>query len=266
VVKRKPPLPALAVAVALALGSGGRAEVPSPRGAAAVNSLGMRMVLVPSGSFTMGSPPGAPFRQEEEIPHRVTLSRAFRISATEVTQSQWLTLMVSNHSPQLGDDLPVTSVSWKEAQEFCLELSQKEGATYRLPSEAEWEHACRAGDTEPTPGGAGLAAVAWYAENSDGMTHPVGQKKPNAWGLHDVLGNVAEWTLDAYGPYPRVGEEKDPRGPATGSSRVVRGGAWRGLAPALRCAARTGMPESYQLPHVGLRVVQEVTDGVGDHP
>ena len=97
-----------------------------------------------------------------------------------------------------------------------------------------------------------------YADDSEGTTHPVGSKGPNAWGLHDMLGNVAEWTLDAYGPYPRVDEEKDPTGPTAGSSRVVRGGSWRGFPPALRCAARVGTPGSYQLPHVGLRVVQEV--------
>jgi hypothetical protein len=89
----------------------------------------------------------------------------------------------------------------------------------------------------------------------------VGLKKPNAWGLHDMLGNVAEWTLDVYGPYPRVEESKDPTGLGSGSTRVVRGGSWRGFVPALRCAARTGTPESYQLPHVGLRVVQEIEPG-----
>jgi formylglycine-generating enzyme len=160
-------------------------------------------------------------------------------------------------APQPGDDLPVTSVSWKEAQEFCAKRSQREGSTYRLPTEAEWEHACRAGGDTPA-GTAELAAAAWYADNSEESPHPVGQKEPNPWGLHDLLGNVAEWTLDAYGPYPRVDEDTDPKGPAAGSTRVVRGGSWRGFAPALRCAARTGTPESYQLPHVGLRVVQEI--------
>jgi len=243
--------------VALALGSPGRAADP-PGGGTAVNTLGMRMVLVPAGSFVMGSPPGAPQRQEEEAARRVTLTRAFRISATEVTQKQWLALMPSNRSPQVGDDLPVTSVSWKEGQEFCRKLSRKESATYRLPTEAEWEYACRAGTTDPPAAGWDLADLAWYADNSGGTTRAVGQKRPNAWGLHDLLGNVAEWTLDVYAAYPPVEEEKDPRGPATGTTRVVRGGSWRGFPPALRCAARTGTPESYQLPHVGLRVVREV--------
>jgi len=222
------------------------------------NSLGMRMVRVPAGSFPMGSPPGTPMRQEEEFPRRITLTRAFRIASTEVTQRQWRALMPQNRSPQPGDDLPVTSVSWQEAQEFCLALSRKEGRTYRLPTEAEWEYACRAGGADPPAGRAELEAVAWYGDNSEGTTHPVGLKAPNAWGLHDLLGNVAEWTLDVYGPYPRVEEDEDPKGPAAGSTRVVRGGSWRGFPPALRCAARTGTPESYQLPHVGLRVVQEI--------
>jgi len=253
----------VALLAAAAPGSRGQpapATVSAPATVAApavVNSLGIKMLLVPAGSFEMGSLPGAPLRQEEEYPHRVTLTKVFRIAPTEVTQRQWLALMPQNPSAQAGDDLPVTSVSWKDAQEFCLRLSQKEGATYRLPSEAEWEYACRAGETEPASA-SGLDAVAWYAENAGGAAHAVGSKKPNAWGLHDTLGNVAEWTLDAYGPYPRAPDTTDPTGPATGSTRVVRGGSWRGFAPAVRCAARTGTPESYQLAHVGLRVVQEI--------
>jgi formylglycine-generating enzyme required for sulfatase activity len=164
--------------------------------------------------------------------------------------------MPRNPSAQPGDDHSVTAVSWKEAQEFCLELSRKEGASYRLPTEAEWEYACRAGGGDPAEAGE-LRTVAWYADNSDGTTHPVGTKAANAWGLYDMIGNVAEWTLDAYAPYPRVEEEKDPTGPETGTTRAVRGGAWRSFPPALRCAARTGVGESYQLSHVGFRVVEE---------
>jgi formylglycine-generating enzyme required for sulfatase activity len=248
---------ALAGLAALSFAAGG-GSTEAPAGAGVVvNSLGMRMVLLPAGSFRMGSPPGAPMRQEEEQARQVVLTRGFRVASTEVTQRQWLALMGTTPSPQRGDDLPVTSVSWKDAQEFCLRLSQKERARYRLPTEAEWEYACRAGGA-PADAPAELDAVAWSAGNSDGTTHPVGLKRPNAWGLHDVLGNVAEWTLDAYAPYPRVERETDPTGPGVGSMRVVRGGAWRSFPPALRCAARAGMPESYQLPHVGLRVVLEV--------
>ncbi len=258
---RRPPLAAVVIVAALAFPSHGPALDTPPSGDVVVNSLGMRMVRVPAGSFQMGSLPGTPMRQEEELPHRVTLTRAFRIASTEVTQRQWLALMPQNRSPQQGDELPVTSVSWKEAQEFCLELSQEEGATYRLPTEAEWEYACRAGARDPSSRSVGRrrarrrGLVRGQQRRDDS---PRGVEKPNAWGLHDMLGNVAEWTLDAYGPYPRVEEDKDPTGPATGSSRVVRGGSWRGFPPALRCAARVGTPESYQLPHVGLRVVQEI--------
>ncbi len=141
-------------------------------GDAVVNSLGMRMVLVPAGTFRMGSPAGEPMRQEEEAPRRVTLTRAFRIAATEVTQKQWLALMPSNPSPQKGDDLPVTSVSWKDAQAFCLALSEKEGVRYRLPTEAEWEYACRAGGDEAPAGRAELEAAAWFADNSRGGDAP----------------------------------------------------------------------------------------------
>ena len=255
---RRPPLAAVLIVTAVLSSSNGQALDPPTSGDAVVNSLGMRMVRVPAGSFPMGSLPGAPLRQEEEFPHGVTLTRAFRIASTEVTQRQWLALMPKNRSPQAGDDLPVTSVSWKEAQEFCFKLSQKEGIPYRLPTEAEWECACRAGAGDPPVGRAELEAVAWYADNSGEKTHPAGQKKPNAWGLHDLLGNVAEWTLDAYGPYPRALPVTDPASPPSGSTRVVRGGAWRSFLPAVRCAARTGTPESYQLSHVGLRVVQEI--------
>ena len=219
------------------------------------NSVGMRMVRVAPGSFVMGSPPGEPLRQDEETPHRVKLTRAFRVAATEVTERQWLAVMRQGSTPQSGEDRPVASVSWKEAREFCLELSRKEGKAYRLPTEAEWECACRAGATSPT--GTDLAAGAWYSENSDGTAHPVATRAANSWGLFDMLGNVGEWTMDVYAPYPRE-DVNDPTGPPAGSARVVRGGSWRSFTPALRCAARVGTPESYQLAHVGLRVVQEV--------
>jgi formylglycine-generating enzyme required for sulfatase activity len=252
----RPPLAAVLAATLLS-SSHAQARGAPAGGAAFVNSLGMRMVSVPAGSFAMGSLPGAPMRQEEELPHRVTLTRPFRIASTEVTQRQWLALMPQNRSPQPGDDLPVTSISWKEAQEFCLKLSQREGTKYRLPTEAEWEFACRAGAGNAAVDGGGLETVAWYADNSDGKPHAVAQKAPNAWGLFDLLGNVAEWTQDAYAPYSRD-PATDPTGPAAGPARVVRGGAWRSFPPAVRCAARTGTPESYQLGHVGLRVVQEI--------
>ncbi len=245
---------ALVVAAASVAGFPGHAETLAD---VVTNSVGMRMVRVAPGSFVMGSPPGEPLRQEEETSHRVTLTRAFRIAATEVTERQWIGVMPQRRTPNPGEERPVASVSWNEALEFCAALSRKEGKTYRLPTEAEWEFACRAGGASP-PAGADLAAIAWYSENSEGTTHPVGLKAPNAWGLHDMLGNVGEWTMDVYAPYPRGEDVEDPAGPATGTTRVARGGSWRSFPPALRCSARVGTPESYQMPHVGLRVVQEI--------
>jgi formylglycine-generating enzyme required for sulfatase activity len=246
---------ALAVATASVGGPPAREAGPSPD--VATNSVGMRMVRIAPGTFLMGSPPGEPLRQEEETPHRVTLTQAFRIAATEVTLRQWLAVMPRGGGPPPGDDRPVTSVSWSETQEFCAELSRREGKRYRLPTEAEWEYACRAGAASVATAETDLAAAAWHSGNSEGATHPVGLKAPNAWGLHDMLGNAAEWTTDGYAPYPRE-EVKDPTGAAAGATKVVRGGSWRSFPPALRCAARVGTPESYQLPHVGLRVVREV--------
>ena len=247
---------ALAIGLSLLVPPSGLAA-EAAFGDVVVNSLGMRMVLVPAGSFRMGSPPGESLRQDEEVPHRVRLTRAFRITATEVTQRQWLALMPHNRSPQRGDDLPVSSASWREVREFCGKLSEKEGALYRLPTEAEWEYACRAGGAEEPIGREALLSVAWCADNAQDAVHAVGGKTPNAWGLFDMLGNVAEWTQDAYGPYSGIEETLDPTGPEKGATKVARGGAYRSFPPALRCAARTGTPESYQLPHVGFRVVQE---------
>jgi formylglycine-generating enzyme required for sulfatase activity len=246
---------ALALAAAEAAGRGAGADETAAAADVRVNSVGMRMVRVPAGCFVMGSPSGAPGRQPEETQRRVTLTRPFRISATEVTQRQWMALMPRNPSPAPGDDLPVTSVSWRDAREFCTRLTEAEGATYRLPTEAEWEYACRAGETDPV---ADLAAVAWSRGSGDDGPRPVAGKQANAWRLHDMLGNVAEWTADVYAPYPDAPEDVDPTGPATGTTRVVRGGAFRSFPPALRCAARTSAPESYQLPHVGFRVVEEL--------
>jgi formylglycine-generating enzyme required for sulfatase activity len=240
----------MALLVALAA----RAVEPAGGSAPLTNSVGMTLVLAPAGSFTMGSPPGTPLRQEEETTRQVALSKPFRMSATEVTRGQFAAVMGQNAVPQGEADLPAVAVSWRDAQAFCQKLSQKEGARYRLPSEAEWEYACRAGGDGATD----IDSTAWHAGTSDETAHPVARKQPNAWGLHDMLGNVAEWTQDVYAPYPRVERETDPTGPAKGTTRVVRGGAFRSFPPAVRCAARASASEPYQLAHVGFRVVQEI--------
>ena len=222
-------------------------------GARQTNSLGMELVYCPAGEFAMGSPPEEKMRQEEERVHKVRITRGFYLGRTEVTQAQWSSLMEVNRSRDKGDRLPVQNVSWKEASEFCRRLSQREGKSYRLPTEAEWEYACRAGAQGAWEPADPVQDQAWFADNSDETTHPAGTRKPNAWGLLDMLGNVAEWCSDWYAPY-EASPASDPGGPAEGTARVVRGGSWRHFRPMLRPAARSSCPESYQYPHLGFRV------------
>jgi len=195
--------------------------------------VGMKFVLIPAGSFMMGSDSGD---SDEKPVHRVTISRAFQMQTTEVTQGQWRAVMGDNPSEfKNGDDYPVEHVSWDDAQEFLKRLNQLDpGKNYRLPTEAEWEYACRAGTTGERYGE--LDAIAWYNNNSGNQTHPVGKKQPNAWGLYDMLGNVWEWCQDRYGSYP-AGAVTDPRGPSSGIARVVRGGSCSG-DDNVRCANR----------------------------
>ncbi len=231
----------------------------SPRAETVTNSIGMTLVMVRPAEFRMGSPADEPMRQQEEKLHTVRITRAFAISTTEVTQKQWADLMGNNPSANRGDSLPVDSVSWTQAVEFCRKLSEREGRTYRLPMEAEWELACRAEGSEATDTSP-IIEAAWYADNAEGASHPVAAKSPNGWGLYDMLGNVSEWCLDYYAPYDQASVE-DPRGPLTGRARVLRGGSWKNFKPALRPAARSSAPEAYQLAYVGFRVGLEL-----DHP
>jgi formylglycine-generating enzyme required for sulfatase activity len=221
------------------------------------NSIGVKLVLVPSGNYMMGSPPGEKFRQEEEVQHKVTLSRPFRIGMTEITQQQWDFVMGSNHSEHQGGNLPVERVSWLNATEYCRKLSEKEGKKYRLPTEAEWEYACRSGSTGAFGGSEDLETMGWHAENSEGLTHPVASLKANAWGIFDLQGNVAEWCSDYYLAGYGSGEMTDPRGPAEGKGRVVRGGSFDYFPAGCRCAARSSARESYQLNRIGFRIVQD---------
>ena len=157
--------------------------------------------------------------------HAVTLTKAFYLGKFAVTQEQYAQVMGTNPSGFKGANLPVESVPWDDAQAFCRKVSEKTGQTVRLPTEAEWEFACRAGTTTAYYTEADVGQAAWNEENSNGTTHPVGQKEPNAWGLYDMHGNVWEWCQDWYGGY-EAGTATDPQGPGTGTYRVLRGGSW----------------------------------------
>jgi formylglycine-generating enzyme required for sulfatase activity len=222
------------------------------------NSLGMKLVLIPAGTFNMGSPFEAAGRQDDESPHKVTISVPFYLGATEVTQAQWLALMGSDKSFFKGAQWPMEKVSWQDANLFCQKLSEKETRPYRLPTEAEWEYACRGAGPSATSMEIPLAEIAWYSDNAEETTRPVGMKKPNGWGLYDMLGNVAEWVADFYeSQYPN-GDITDPKGPEKATYRVMRGGSWSAFPMACRCAARSDAPGAYQLKQTGFRVLLEV--------
>jgi len=187
--------------------------------------LSLELCGIPAGEFRMGSLDGY---DDEKPVHLVRITQPFWMGKYAVTQAQYMAVMGTNPSTHQGADKPVHNVSWKQATKFCQRLSQKVGQTVRLPTEAEWEYACRAGTTTQYYHGDsedGLATVAWYGRPHEEGPQDVGQKRPNAWGLYDMHGNVWEWCQDWYGPYPGVGGA-DPQGPATGSDRVVRGGSW----------------------------------------
>ena len=209
----------------------------------------MEFVLIPAGAFTMGSPDSDPNAYDNEKPaHQVTISEPFYMGKYEVTQAQWQAVMGANPSAFKGDDRPVESVSWNDIQDFIKKLNKQEqranGVLCRLPTEAQWEYAARAGTTTRYSFGddaANLDDYAWYSENAGKTTHPVGQKKHNAWGLYDMHGNVWEWVQDWYDPYAAEAMT-DPSGPASGAERVIRGGGWGSAALNARSARRRVPP------------------------
>ncbi len=224
------------------------------------------MVWVPPGQFRMGSTTADHGHREDESPATlVTISQGFWMGRQEVTQGEYRTVTGENASWFSGDDrLPVEMASWAEAANYCGKLTARERAAgrisgeqeYRLPTEAEWEYACRAGVTNQPAGdpeGLGMSGWGWYDENSEGMTHPPGQKAANAWGIYDLHGNVWEWCSDWYGAYPG-GSVADPRGPAAGAERVKRGGAWNSVLDDCRTARRSHAA-NVRLVNTGLRVV-----------
>jgi formylglycine-generating enzyme required for sulfatase activity len=241
----------------------------TPTGNTFRNSIGMEFVKIPAGSFMMGSPASEANRADVETQHRVTISRDFYMGKYEVSQAQWTALMGTNPSGFKGDNLPVERVSWDDAQEFIKKLNARGEGTYRLPTEAEWEYAARAG----TMGAFGIGngdSLSSEQANFDGnypygntskgkwlqKTAPVGSYRANAWGLYDMHGNVWEWCQDWFGAYPS-GSVKDPTGATSGSVRVDRGGGWNGSGEFLRSAFRLFYSPSLRGGNLGFRLVRE---------
>jgi len=224
-----------------------------------VNSIGMKLAYIPPGNFTMGSPKTEPGRIPNETRRQVTFAKGFRIGVTEVTQKEWLLIMGTSPGYFKGDDLPVERITWCEADEFCRRLSEKEKKRYRLPTQAEWEYACRAGTTTAYYTGgskAALATAGWYLGNSGNQSQQVGRKKPNPWGLYDMHGNVSEWcalraderSTDTTSAQ-LDGEEK--------ALRDLRGGSWGLSASDCRSASRLSNAGTFRYFDLGLRVVCE---------
>ncbi|HMG75001.1 MAG TPA: SUMF1/EgtB/PvdO family nonheme iron enzyme [Pyrinomonadaceae bacterium] len=229
---------------------------PEPKpGTVVKNQIGMELVYVPSGSFMMGSTNGEVY---EKPVHRVTISGDFYMGKYEVTQAQWQAVMGNNPSnfKGCGGNCPVEQVSWEDAQSFINKVNEgDDGFRYRLPTEAEWEYACRAGTTGDYAGN--LSEMGWYSENSGDRTHGAGQKQGNAWGLADMHGNVWEWCQDwyhkTYGGAPSDGSAWLSGGEQQG--RVLRGGAWYYDATASRSAFRIGAAPDARRNDLGFRVV-----------
>ena len=227
---------------------------------------GMEFVGIPPGEFLMGST-SRHAADRERPATRVRISQGFYLGKTEVTQAEWQAVMGNNPSAFSGcGRCPVEKVSWEDVQVFMGRLNARSGGErYRLPTEAEWEYAARAGTTtdtyagdvtEPGRNDPVLNGIAWYGQNSGGRTHPVGQKSPNGFGLHDMLGNVWEWVGDWYGDYPG-GTVTDPAGPGSGSSRVARGGSWSiNFARNCRSAIRYWYSPGSRFNNLGFRLLR----------
>jgi formylglycine-generating enzyme required for sulfatase activity len=221
------------------------AEVPALAPTATIDlgeGVKMEFVLIHPGSFVMGTSEETDPDGDATPPHRVPLTQPFYLGKYEVTQEQWEKVMGRNPSHFKGAKLPVETVSWNACQEFLAKLQKMTGRKFALPTEAQWEFACRAGTSTPWSFGdsdATLGNYAWNRDNSGQTTHAVGEKQPNAWGLYDMHGNVAEWCADWYAKhtYSR-GLATDPSGPPSGDARIVRGGAWGDNPEYLLCTYR----------------------------
>lgn len=241
------------VACALRLiGSPGAAQQSNTLRLSADTTL--EFVGIAAGSFLMGSND----HDGEKPVNRVTITKDFELGKYEVTQAQWAAVMASNPSnfKTCGGSCPVEQVSWEDVQQFLAKLNaRKDGYTYRLPTEAEWEFAARAGTTGDYAGN--LNDMAWYDQNSNSTTHAVGQKRPNAWGLYDMHGNVWEWVSDWHADsYPTSSTVTDPTGPSSGVFRVFRGGSWLVDAVGCRSASRFAGSRGGRLNALGLRLLR----------
>jgi formylglycine-generating enzyme required for sulfatase activity len=225
----------------------------------------MKLVLIPAGKFIMGSPDSEKDRKADEGPqHEVTISKPFYLGVFEVTQEQYEQIIGKNPSNFKGSDNPVESVSWEDATAFCKMLSDKTGRTVRLPTEAEWEYACRAGTRTAHFCGddaSKLGDFAWFNQNSERKTHPVGQRKPNAFGLYDMHGNVWEWCGDWYADSYANAKNQDPTGPDSGTQRVLRGGCWYYIPRGCRSAHRGGLTPDGRNYSIGFRVAVDLPAG-----
>jgi len=237
---------------------------PGPGMESFTNIIGMEFVLIPSGEFKMGRPRRGRFRDTDERQHKVTISRPFYIQTSELTQAQWEAVIGNNpsHFKNCGEDCPVEGISWDDCQEFIRRLNQMEGTDkYRLPTEAEWEYACGAGNSTRFCFGdsdSQLGEYGWYVDNSGEQPHPVGQKEPNAWGLYDMHGNVWEWCQDWYKKKYPWRHTTDPKGPSHGLYRVTRGGGWFNEAMDCRSANRSSSPDYYGNYMIGFRLVRSL--------
>jgi formylglycine-generating enzyme required for sulfatase activity len=246
------------------------------------NEIGMKLVLIPAGEFLMGSKRGLLNRirgvgRDESPPHRVRITKPFYLGVTPVTQAEYQQVMGTNPSyfsahggekeKVAGMDtsrFPVENVSWEEAVEFCRRLSQQEGKQYGLPTEAEWEYACRAGSRMRYCFGDDkreLGEYAWFDANSRAMVQPVGQKKPNAWGLYDMHGHICEWCADRYDErYYANSPTDDPTGPTTGSHRALRGSCWFDSASECHSANRSLRSPEDRHSYLGFRVARVIAE------
>jgi formylglycine-generating enzyme required for sulfatase activity len=264
---------AVFLAAALSCTAAAQQQAPAAaRGAAAPPEppVKMEFIKIPAGEFMMGCSMGDTMCDaatdffkgmnlgtlKETPAHMVKISKPFEIGKYVVTQGQWQ-MMVGSPSPstfQKGDNFPVENVSWIQVQDFLTQINSKnDGFKYRLPTEAEWEYAARAGTTGPSTGD--LDAVAWYDQKGGPLTKPVGKKAPNAWGLYDVQGNVWQWVEDAYSDYKK-NAVTDPTN-TKGDNKVLRGGSWDMPASVARVSARLAIPAKFKNNNTGLRLVRE---------